>query len=83
MPLTATASLLRPQLAPWLVPLALYFAYCSGIASHWHNHRPVFHGRRSNQLYAAWLSAWYGFPIFGWIPTTTRTITSTTMARVT
>lgn len=69
MPLTATVSLLQPRMAPWLMPLALYFAYCSGIASHWHNHRPVFHGRRCNQAYAAWLSACYGFPTFAWIPT--------------
>jgi beta-carotene hydroxylase len=59
----------RPSLLPWLVPFALYFSYCSGVLTHNHNHSPVFRGRRANVAYGAWLSLFYGCPIFTWIPT--------------
>ena len=58
-----------PAATPWLTPWILYLSYCSGVLSHNHNHCRVFSGRRSNALYAAWLSLFYGFPIFAWIPT--------------
>ena len=60
---------LRPSLLPWLAPFALYFSYCSGVLTHNHNHSPVFRGRRANVAYGAWLSLFYGCPIFTWIPT--------------
>jgi beta-carotene hydroxylase len=67
-PLGPVLALWRPALLPWLVPLLLYCSYLSGVLSHNHNHCPVFVGRRSNLLYGAWLSFFYGFPAFAWIP---------------
>ena len=66
--LPATAYL-EPALAPWLLPLSLYLAYCSGVLAHNHNHAPVFRDKRLNSLYSAWLSFFYGCPSFVWIPT--------------
>jgi fatty acid desaturase len=37
--------------------------------AHNHNHAPVFHGKRTNSLYSAWLSFFYGCPLFVWVPT--------------
>jgi beta-carotene hydroxylase len=59
----------RPELALLLLPASLYLAYCAGVLTHYHNHCPVFLARRLNQLYGAWLSLFYGYPIFVWIPT--------------
>jgi fatty acid desaturase len=69
LPLAPTLALLRPALAPWLLPLSLYAAYCSGVLAHNQNHCPTFVGRRANAFYAAWLSVFYCFPLFAWIPT--------------
>jgi len=68
-PALPALSYARPQLAPWLLPLSLYLAYCSGVLAHNHNHAPVFRNRRLNSLYSAWLSFFYGCPLFVWIPT--------------
>ena len=53
----------------WTLPLALYVGFCAGIFAHNHNHCPTFHGRLANALFGAWLSAFYGHPVFAWIPT--------------
>jgi fatty acid desaturase len=37
--------------------------------AHNHNHCPVFRGRRANSWYSAWLSFFYGCPLFVWVPT--------------
>jgi fatty acid desaturase len=68
-PLAPALAYARPELALWLVPVALYVSYCSGVLTHNHNHSPVFIGRRANVAYGAWLSLFYGCPIFSWIPT--------------
>ncbi|HEY6081241.1 MAG TPA: fatty acid desaturase, partial [Polyangiaceae bacterium] len=54
---------------PWLLPLLLYCSYLSGVLTHNHNHCPVFVSRRANLIYGAWLSFFFGFPGFAWIPT--------------
>ncbi len=54
---------------PWAIPLGAYLAFCAGVLTHNHNHSPVFVNRTLNRLYSVWLSAFYGFPIFSWIPT--------------
>ena len=59
----------EPRLIPWLLPLSLYFGFCAGVFSHNHNHCPTFKSRRLNAFYSAWLSVFYGFPTFAWIPT--------------
>jgi fatty acid desaturase len=58
-----------PQRLAWIVPLALYAGFCAGVLAHYHNHCPVFRGRRANALYSIWISIFYGYPIFAWIPT--------------
>ena len=58
-----------PAATLWLIPWILYLSYCAGVLTHNHNHCSVFSGRRANTLYGAWLSLFYGFPIFAWIPT--------------
>ncbi|HKY39533.1 MAG TPA: fatty acid desaturase [Polyangiaceae bacterium] len=71
-PLGPALALWEPQLLPWLAPLLLYCSYLSGVLSHNHNHCPVFVSRRLNLLYGAWLSFFYGFPSFAWIPSHNR-----------
>jgi fatty acid desaturase len=71
-PLGPVLALWRPSLLPWLSPLLLYCSYLSGVLSHNHNHCPVFVARSANVLYGAWLSFFYGFPSFAWIPSHNR-----------
>ena len=61
-----------PAALPWLVPFGLYLGYCAGVLTHNHVHTPLFRGKRANALYAAWLSFFYGSPIFVWVPTHTQ-----------
>jgi beta-carotene hydroxylase len=68
-PLGPAAACWRPSLWPWLTPLFVYCSYLSGVLSHNHNHCPVFTSRRANLAYGAWLSFFYGFPTFAWLPT--------------
>jgi fatty acid desaturase len=68
-PLVPALAFARPTLLVWLVPMLLYLSYSAGVLAHNHNHCPVFVGRRANVAYGAWLSLFYGFPIFAWIPT--------------
>ncbi len=59
----------HPELVGWLLPLGLYCGFCAGVLTHNQNHCPTFKSRRANTWYAAWLSVFYGYPTFGWIPT--------------
>jgi beta-carotene hydroxylase len=68
-PLVPALALCFPALTPWLVPLALYVSYLSGVLSHNHNHLGVFREKRANAFYGAWLSVFYGMPLFAWVPT--------------
>jgi beta-carotene hydroxylase len=69
MPGLALAQLLRPSLAPWLLPLSMYASYAAAVVAHNHNHCPTFTKRSMNALFASWISIFYGFPTYGWIPT--------------
>ena len=68
-PLVPALVYARPALALWLVPLGLYLGYCAGVLTHNQVHTPVFVSKRTNALYSAWLSFFYGTPIFVWVPT--------------
>jgi len=68
-PLVGFAPYVAPQVIPWLLPVSLYFGFCAGVFSHNHNHSPMFKNRRMNAFYSAWLSVFYGYPTFAWIPT--------------
>jgi fatty acid desaturase len=67
-PATGFAYYVEPRFAPWLLPVSLYFGFCAGVFSHNHNHSPTFKSRRLNALHSAWISVFYGYPTFGWIP---------------
>lgn len=68
-PALGFAPYVQPRLIPWLLPLSLYLGFCAGVFSHNHNHCPMFKSRRLNAFYSAWLSIFYGYPTFAWIPT--------------
>jgi beta-carotene hydroxylase len=67
-PAAALVPYADPRLVGWLVPLSLYTGFCAGVFAHNQNHCPTFEGRM-NAFYAAWLSVFYGYPTFAWIPT--------------
>jgi fatty acid desaturase len=68
-PAAAALPFAFPQGLACILPLSLYAGFCAGVLAHYHNHCPVFHGRRTNAVYAAWISIFYGYPVFAWIPT--------------
>jgi beta-carotene hydroxylase len=68
-PVVGFAPYVEPRVIPWILPLSLYFGFCAGVFSHNQNHCPMFKNRSANAFYAAWLSVFYGFPTFAWIPT--------------
>jgi fatty acid desaturase len=59
----------RPALIPQLCWLSCYFAIACGVIAHNHNHSPTFRDKRMNQAFGNWISIFYGFPTFAWIPT--------------
>lgn len=69
MPLLAAGLYVKPGLIPYLAPLSCYLALSAGVLAHNHNHCPTFKSRRLNALFAYWLSLFYGYPTFAWIPT--------------
>lgn len=71
-PLVPLVSYVEPSMVLWLVPVSLYLSFCAGVLTHNQNHCPVFASRRANTFYGAWLSVFYGFPTFSWIPTHNR-----------
>ena len=68
-PLFVALHYLRPALGAWLLPVSCYFAIACGVVAHNHMHRPVLQGRRANELFSAWISIFYGYPVFAWLPT--------------
>ena len=68
-PATALIQYAYPQLIGWMLPVSLYFGFCAGVFSHNHNHCPTFKSKGANAFYAGWLSFFYGYPTFAWIPT--------------
>jgi beta-carotene hydroxylase len=59
----------RPDLVPYLWWVSCYFALSCGVIAHNHNHCPTFSDKRANNLFGNWISVWYGYPTFAWIPT--------------
>lgn len=68
-PMPLVVGIFSVQLGFWLAPLVIYLSFCSGVLAHYHNHLGVFVNKRLNRLYSVWLSMFYGFPLFAWIPT--------------
>lgn len=69
MPVVALSMYANPGLIPWMSPLACYLALSAGVIAHNHNHCPTFRSRGLNNLFGMWLSLFYGYPTFAWIPT--------------
>jgi fatty acid desaturase len=69
MPVVALAQYARPDLIPYLSPISFYLAVSAGVIAHNHNHCPTFKSRRMNNVLGSWISVFYGYPTFGWIPT--------------
>lgn len=69
MPGAVAAQYAVPRLAAWLLPVSMYLAYSAGVIAHNQNHSPTFAGRRTNALFSTWISLFYGYPVFAWIPT--------------
>jgi fatty acid desaturase len=59
----------RPDLVLYLCWLSCYFALTCGVIAHNHNHCPTFASKRTNEIFANWLSVLYGYATFAWIPT--------------
>jgi fatty acid desaturase len=55
----------QPVLYVWF----LFMAVSVAIIAHNHNHVPMWRSRFLNILTDYWLTLFYGFPAFGWIPT--------------
>jgi fatty acid desaturase len=69
MPIFALAPYFDPRLVPFFAPVSCYLALCAGVLAHNHNHCPTFRSRAASDAYAKWLSIFYGYPTFAWIPT--------------
>jgi len=69
MTLVALAPYVWPSLAGWLCPLSCYLALSAGVFAHNHNHCQTFKNRRLNSIFGQWLSVFYGYPTFAWVPT--------------
>ena len=58
----------------WGFNPAVYFAYlffsvAVTVIAHNHNHVPIWRGKKLNAATDYWLTVFYGFPAFAWIPT--------------
>ncbi len=69
MPGTVIAQFARPSLVPYLSWLSFYFAISCSTIAHNHQHCPTFKSKAMNRFFGNWLSVFYGYPVFGWIPT--------------
>lgn len=68
-PAVEIAQYVWPGVIGWFLPLSLYVGFCAGVFAHNQNHCPTFEGRQANHLFATWISVFYGYPTFAWIPT--------------
>jgi beta-carotene hydroxylase len=59
----------HPEWVPYVSPLSFYFALACGVIAHNHNHCPTFRSKRANHVFGTWISLFYGYPTFAWIPT--------------
>ncbi len=59
----------QPAWVPYFSWLSCYFALACGVIAHNHNHCPTFKGKRANAVFSNWISIFYGYPTFAWIPT--------------
>lgn len=68
-PLLVIVHFARPELGLALLAPSCYFAIATGVIAHNHMHRPVLRAKWANELFSAWISVFYGYPVFAWLPT--------------
>ncbi len=68
-PGTVAVQYLNPALLPSLAWLSFYFAVASAVIAHNHQHCPTFVSKRWSQFMGDWISVFYGYPTFAWVPT--------------
>lgn len=54
---------------PIIFVIYLFFSVAVAVITHNHNHLPIWRSKFLNTLTDNWLTVFYGFPIFAWIPT--------------
>jgi fatty acid desaturase len=69
MPVVVFVQYRDPTLIRWLWPLTFYLAVSASVMAHNHNHSPTFKNKRANAIFANWISIFYGYPTFAWVPT--------------
>jgi beta-carotene hydroxylase len=52
-----------------LYPLSLFMAVATAVIAHNHNHLPIWRSKPINAITDYWITLFYGFPAFAWIPT--------------
>lgn len=57
------------EVVPWLYGPYLFLSVAVAVIAHNHNHLPIFRSGAANHVVDYWLTVFYGFPAFGWIPT--------------
>ena len=68
-PALLIAQYANPDWVPYLAWLSFYFGVSAAVITHNHIHTPTFKARWANSFFNSWLSIFYGFPTFAWIPT--------------
>jgi beta-carotene hydroxylase len=56
-------------LNPFIYIWYLFMSVAVSVMTHNHNHLPMWHSKNLNVLTDWWLTVFYGFPVFAWIPT--------------
>lgn len=79
IPFPLVMQLWQPSSWPIMFPLSLLTSFIVGTMAHNINHKGIFKTNLKtrkgrflsvlNELFGSYISVWYGFPIFGWIPT--------------
>jgi beta-carotene hydroxylase len=59
----------HPEWLPYLSWLSFYFAISAAVVAHNHQHCPIFVKPAHNHGFADWISLFYGYPTFAWVPT--------------
>jgi len=54
---------------PFIYTWFLFMSVAVSVMTHNHNHLPMWRSKTMNILTDWWLTVFYGFPIFAWIPT--------------
>ena len=60
---------MHPALFAFLYVWQLLMAVIVSVMTHNHQHLPMWHNKWLNLITDKWLSLFYGFPVFAWIPT--------------